>query len=367
MYKIGIVGYGGFGAFLHVNWQQLDNVQVSAVCDIREDLELTGVTVFQDVDAFLRSDIDIVSIVTPPATHVELALRAIKAGKHVLIEKPMALTVEEVRLLIQESRDHGVQITTNYMLRFNPLVRLVKEVVDLQYAGELLHVSVVNIAQDESLPLEHWFWNKADSGGIFTEHAVHFFDLVYFISGQPAIEVEGFSSWRNNVQEDKVMGSVRHRGGLLANHYHAFCRPGFLEKTSLRFVFDLGEIELIGWIPLELKYEGLCGSGFKELLLNIDHVNFTHKESIESVQDDSRPDGWGELDFAGKLDKSDEEPMFVRAEAALSPSKAEVYGDCVRSSLSALIKQIEGSGEAYLDDMSLVESIKIAERLRLGA
>src|SRR5450759_4337714 len=89
---IGIIGYGGFGEFIRKAWNEMDEVHVVAVCDSDASRNPGGDCAFyQDVDTFLADpSMDIVSIATPPSSHKDLAIRAMEAGKHVLVEKQIA-------------------------------------------------------------------------------------------------------------------------------------------------------------------------------------------------------------------------------------------------------------------------------------
>jgi len=116
---------------------------------------------------------------------------------------------------------------------------------------------VENYAQDESLPPEHWFWNRSISGGILVEHAVHFFDIVQWCCGSRPVRVDGLAIERPTGQEDRVMATVVHEDGLVASHYHAFSGPDSFERTSMRFVFDLLRIDIDGWIPMSGRLDAL--------------------------------------------------------------------------------------------------------------
>jgi len=361
-YKIGIVGYGGFGQFLRSNWDRLEQVHVTAICDQDDRVKVSEIPVYRSLEQLLNSDVEIVSIATPPSTHIDLAMKAIRAGKHVLIEKPMALSTDGIQEILDEAERFGVQVSTNYMLRFNPVVRTAKRLTDSGLLGDLLYVKVVNIAQDESLPAGHWFWDKSVSGGILIEHAVHFFDLVYFISGQRASGINGFSAWRNDRQEDRVLGTVRHEDGLLASHFHAFCRPGFMEETRIEFVFPYGTIRLDGWIPLKATYGGLWNEEVRNILLILPEYRITEGLAIGSGVDESRPEGWGDRGLSvGSYHDLSVFESSVRMELSLSTSKSEVYGDCVRASLMDLLGKIEGEGQSVIDVEAMKEAVRIAE------
>ena len=124
-----------------------------------------------------RDDVDVVYIATPPFLHHAQAMAALEAGKHVIVEKPLAMTVAQADELIAAARRRDRLLVANLMQRYNPLFDAVRRLVEARVLGEVLHGSFENYASDENLPAEHWFWDRAKSGGIFVEHGVHFFDL----------------------------------------------------------------------------------------------------------------------------------------------------------------------------------------------
>ena len=87
---------------------------------------------------FSDPDIDAVTICTPTVTHADLALRAIEAGKHVLVEKPMTNTLKEAKTLIRAAKKHGVHLTVGFVERFNPAVREAMRVVDEGTIGRVI-------------------------------------------------------------------------------------------------------------------------------------------------------------------------------------------------------------------------------------
>src|SRR6201999_2560602 len=121
--------------------------------------------------------VDIVYIATPPFLHFDQARQALEAGKHVICEKPLALTTSQADELISIAHRKQRLLVANLMQRYNPLFNLVGQLIERKLLGELLHGYFENYASDENLPPEHWFWDPTKSGGIFIEHGVHFFDM----------------------------------------------------------------------------------------------------------------------------------------------------------------------------------------------
>ncbi len=91
---IGIIGYGGFGEFIHKAWNEMNIAHVVAVCDADSTRNPGGDAAFYTTltDLLADENVDIVSIATPPSSHKDLAILAMQAEKHVLIEKPIAMT-----------------------------------------------------------------------------------------------------------------------------------------------------------------------------------------------------------------------------------------------------------------------------------
>lgn len=375
-YGIGIIGHGGFGKFLNHWWSRMDAVEVVAVTGgtISDVGQSTDIHYYEDWEQLLDDDaVDIVSIATPPSLHVEMACAAMRKNKHVLLEKPVALSTEGVQQIIKVQQETGMVLTVNHMLRYNPIVKTLKRWSDEETFGPLRHAVVTNYAQDEGLPAEHWFWDKEVSGGIFVEHAVHFIDIVNSLTGQKIKRVNGLAHNRNDRQQDQVALSVLYDQGLIASHYHAFSGPGFFERTTIQLTYDLARIEIEGWIPLKGKCEALIKDSAINNLLQLEQWHTQEKTALADVADISRPTGWGTngadktstIDTGGRTYEVD---SLVRGTFALSASKAEVYGACVQDILWDLIQKIEDPRHVLRVTLAdAYESLKIALAADLDA
>jgi len=349
-YKIGIIGYGGFGKFLHHWWNKLDNVEVVAFSGgSPADIQSQQAMHYDNWKDLLEDkEIDIISIATPPALHVEMACAAMLRNKHVLLEKPVSLNKEGVEEILRIQRETGMVITVNHMLRYNPIIQSLKQLSKNETFGKLRHVVVSNYAQDASLPAEHWFWDKAISGGIFIEHAVHFFDIVNSLTDQKVVKVTGCTHNRNEQQEDQVAATVLYEDGLIANHYHAFSGPGFFEQTTIRLTYDLARIEVEGWVPMGGKIEALINNSGKAGINTLPGLDLPKATQVAELTDNSRPEGWGDMSdvknntviFGGlKYYVAD----LVSGSFKLQQTKSEIYGKCVQDILLDIIAKIEDS------------------------
>ena len=316
------------------NPQRIDGLDVRTCTDWRELLSDPG--------------IDLLAIVTEPSTHKDIAIACMEAGKHVLVEKPLAVTLEDAREILATRDRTGRATGIDFIMRFNPLLQTLRELTQNGIFGKLRRVAVENYAQDAQLPLDHWFWNPERSGGILVEHGVHFIDLVHFLSPAPLIAVNGLKHDRNPGQEDQIMANMVYEGGLVATHYHSFSRPGFFEVTRIKLGYDLADLELHGWIPLWADVKALVNAETKRALSSNPYFELAEATPIGRVADDSRPEGWGSADKAnsgrqtlrsGGIEYQVEEQLT--GQLHLRREKLDVYRSCVQDSLRDVLQKIE--------------------------
>jgi predicted dehydrogenase len=367
-YNIGIVGYGGFGKFLHYWWNKMDGVKVVAVSHVHPNHEKDwNVKQYENWEDLIRSEeIDIVSIATPPAFHVEIACAAMRQNKHVLLEKPVALNNEGAEQILQTQKETGKVLIVDHMLRYNPIVKAFVQLSHQKTFGELRHAEVTNYAQDNSLPQEHWFWDKELSGGIFIEHGVHFFDIINALTDQKFRKVYGASHNRNEKQQDQVSAMVQYNEGLIASHYHSFSGPGFFEQTTIRLMYDLAKVEIEGWIPIKGRIKVLVNAASKEKLAAIPGFEITDEAALGNLSDISRPEGWGDISMENQKSIScaginyDVKEM-LSGTFEIRQTKAEIYGNCLQEVLLDLIAKIEDPDhQLNVTVEDAYESLKIA-------
>ncbi|RLG33674.1 hypothetical protein DRN97_04475 [Methanosarcinales archaeon] len=148
--RIGIVGCGSVANEEHLpTLVKMEDVEVVAVCDEVEDTviktaERFGIdNHFSDLTSMLeKQDMDVVDICVPPQNHAALAVEAMNAGYHVIVEKPMAVTTEEADKMIDASKRNNVKLSVIHNLLFNPLIMEAKSLVESGAVGDLLGVDI---------------------------------------------------------------------------------------------------------------------------------------------------------------------------------------------------------------------------------
>ena len=257
--SIGAIGAGGFGLFALQQFLQIPGVRLAGIAGTHREAALAvsrrfGVPDLVEIEPLLASpDVDLIYIATPPFLHYPQALAALQAGKHVICEKPLALTIAQADELVALAQERGLLCIANLMQRYNPLFDSVRRLVASGFLGECLHGWFENYASDEGLRPEHWFWDRTISGGIFIEHGVHFFDLFegWLGPGQVVSAQRGLRP--GSGVEEQVQCTVRYGSGALVNFYHGFTQPSRLDRQEFRLLFEHGDITLEEWVPVRAR------------------------------------------------------------------------------------------------------------------
>jgi predicted dehydrogenase len=152
MVGIGVIGYGYWGPNLVRNFLQAQGAQVVAVCDQRAERRAMvekvypSVRTYEAVEAMLGNPaIDAVAVATPVFSHFALAMQALRAGKHVFVEKPFTATVAEAEQLVAEAERRGLTVMVDHTFIYTSAVRKIKELVGNGALGDLYYYDSVRV------------------------------------------------------------------------------------------------------------------------------------------------------------------------------------------------------------------------------
>jgi len=182
-YTLGIIGYGRIGK---IHYDALaksgqTNFQVRAIADPRAQFEDASVQFYSDYRDLLRnSNIQAVSINTPPSTHYQLVIDAFRSGKHVLVEKPPALNIEECDEMASFAAERNKVLFMAFHARYNPAVEAARK----ELAGK--NISRVNIEYSEYAPNYHavdgWIFNpEIAGGGVLMDSGINALSIVTYV------------------------------------------------------------------------------------------------------------------------------------------------------------------------------------------
>lgn len=152
MIRVGVIGYGYWGPNLVRNFMLAPGSAVTRVCDLREERlaplqkQYPGLkTCTQAQDLINDTDVDAVVIATPVSSHFELTLAALQAGKHVLVEKPLALTSDHARRLVEEAAARKLVLLVDHTFVYTDAVRKIRELISSGQLGQIYYYDAVRV------------------------------------------------------------------------------------------------------------------------------------------------------------------------------------------------------------------------------
>ncbi|MFG0252715.1 MAG: Gfo/Idh/MocA family protein, partial [Phycisphaerales bacterium JB038] len=191
-FGIGIVGAGTIGN-VHADAIERVGLNITGTWDVKPEAarkleeKHPGIAVCASLDDLLaRDDVDAVVVAIPNHNHAEAAIAAMKAGKDVLLEKPMAMNVAECDAIIDTMNETGRLLQMGFVLRQTSVARMVKQFIDEGQLGDIYHIKA-SVYRRRGIPgLGGWFTTKAISGGgALIDLGVHVIDLSMHLAGHP--------------------------------------------------------------------------------------------------------------------------------------------------------------------------------------
>jgi len=245
-FRIGLVGCGRISKNHFDALARVDGLALSAVCDTdviraeRAGVE-HGVPWFRTLDEMLRSDVcEVVTICTPSGLHSAHGVAAAKAGKHVVTEKPMAISLAQADELVKACDDAGVQLFVVKQNRLNPPIQLLKRAIDKGRFGRIYMANVTVRWQrpQEYYDAEPWRGTWEFDGGAIMNQASHYVDLIQWLVGPvESVLAKTATQARRIEAEDSGVGVLKFRSGAL----------GVVEVNVLTYPKNLeGSITILG-------------------------------------------------------------------------------------------------------------------------
>ena len=217
--KVAIIGYGGIAKAHYLGYTQLDAegepVKLVAVCDIDPERFTAKIKTnlynnneslpesihrYTDVDELIANEeFDMADICLPTYLHKEYSVKLMAAGKHVMCEKPMALTGEECEEMLAASEKYDKKLMIGQCLRFNATYEYLKDAVVSGRYGKLRRLFLDRRSSQPLWSFEHWFEDTSKSGGCILDMHIHDIDMVRWLLGEPwavsAITYDTVAKW----------------------------------------------------------------------------------------------------------------------------------------------------------------------------
>jgi predicted dehydrogenase len=313
MLKIGVFGVGHLGKFHLNNWKEIPGVELVGFFDPNDqqaqDVEQKyGLQRFTNIDSLINA-CDAVDIVAPTDHHFHLCQHAIRAGKHVFVEKPLAETLEEARELVKLAQESGIKCQVGHVERFNPAFVAVKDL-----GLQPLFIEVHRLAQ---------FNPRGTEVSVILDLMIHDIDIILSLvkSDVRSISASGVAVLTET--PDIANARIEFHNGCVANltssrismkkmrkmrlfQKDAYIGIDFLEKKAEVIQMDLGED------PNAFTFDILTPDGSKSIAIrnpNVTDSNAIKEELIafkRSIEENSRPivnetDGLNAMDVAHRI------------------------------------------------------------------
>src|SRR3954467_2033220 len=241
----------------------IDGASLVAVCDpIRARAEAFGskfaIPSDCNIDDFLaRKEIDAVAVLTPSGMHPEHAIACARAGKHVVVEKPMALRLQDADAMMRACDEAGVKLFVVKQNRFNVPVVKAREALEAGRFGKLiLGIVRVRWCRDQAYyDQDDWRGTWACDGGVLTNQASHHVDMLeWFFGDVVSVHARGMTALAKIETEDTAVATLKFRNGALGIIEGTTATPPTDLEGSLSILGEGGTVEIAGFAVNQIRH-----------------------------------------------------------------------------------------------------------------
>ena len=227
--RVGLLGYGAIGHDHRRAGDAVDGLALTAVCDSAAERRAAavaaapGIAALDDADALIeRDDVDLVVVSTPPSSHAYWASRAIRAGKHVVVEKPFAIRTDEADAILSEAQASDRLAVVYQNRRFDPDHLAIKRAVASGSLGDLFHIET--FVGGYGHPCNLWHSDQDVSGGAFYDWGSHVLDQILDLIPSDVVHVtaaEHKRLWHDVTNADQSRVTLMFEDGTEAQFIHS--------------------------------------------------------------------------------------------------------------------------------------------------
>jgi predicted dehydrogenase len=229
--RVGVVGLGYWGPNLARNFDRLDDAELAYCCDLDEAnlakarANYPGAIITNDLDRLLGDEtLDAVVVATSVPTHYALGKKAIEAGKHTFIEKPIALRARDAEDLVATAAAKGVKLMVGHLLEYHPAVRKVKQLVDDGELGKVFYVYANRLNLGKVRTDENALWSLGP----------HDISVMNYLTGEEPVEVSARGEcYLQDDVEDVVFGYIRYANGMVGHLHVSWLDPHKSRKITV--------------------------------------------------------------------------------------------------------------------------------------
>ncbi|MFR2895225.1 MAG: Gfo/Idh/MocA family protein [Mediterraneibacter gnavus] len=215
----GLIGFGGMGKWHTEILENVPEIELAGIYDIKEEkrklAEEAGFHTYETEEAMLADEsIDVILVATPNDTHRPIALRAMEAGKNVIVEKPATLSLKELTELEDMAGKTGRFLTVHQNRRWDEDLLTVREILKDQTMGEIFRIES-RVHGSRGIPGD-WRKEKAHGGGMVLDWGVHLFDQIFRLTGERRLKTvyATLTNVTNQEVDDGFTAVLQFEGGL---------------------------------------------------------------------------------------------------------------------------------------------------------
>ena len=215
----GLIGFGGMGKWHTEILENVPEIELAGIYDIKEEkrklAEEAGFHTYETEEVMLADEsIDVILVATPNDTHRPIALRAMEAGKNVIVEKPATLSLKELTELEDMAGKTGRFLTVHQNRRWDEDLLTVREILKDQTMGEIFRIES-RVHGSRGIPGD-WRKEKAHGGGMVLDWGVHLFDQIFRLTGERRLKTvyATLTNVTNQEVDDGFTAVLRFEGGL---------------------------------------------------------------------------------------------------------------------------------------------------------
>jgi len=237
--RVGVVGVGTMGRVHAAGWSRTGAELVgfvstddAATAELAERYSARAFGTFEE----LLAEVDVVDLCVPTDLHCEMTMQAAAAGKHVVCEKPIALSVGDGQRMIRACEEAGVRLFVAMVVRFFPQYLLAARTVQAGGLGDLGVLRLTRVSYPPQV-LDNWFADERRSGGMMVDLMIHDFDYARWLAG-PVTRVfaKSVRTVHLDARGDYALVTLRHEGGAMTLVEGGWANPPGVFRTG----FDLG-------------------------------------------------------------------------------------------------------------------------------
>jgi len=296
--RIGLVGCGRIAPRHVAAIKEVPGAELAASCDIIPERCIPGTLEYANYQDMLGNvALDLIHICTPSHLHFEMAVEALNAHKHVLVEKPMSMTRQQGVIISQHAEDFGLKLATVLQNRFNPPMIVLKKAID---QGHLGRIYVANAAVRWYRPQSYYegWHGRSGAGDVLMNQAIHHIDGLLWLLDQPVVDVQAMIDTLGHYADadDAAVVLLRFKNAALASiEASTLAYPKNLEG-SITVIGEKGTVKVGGTHLNELTTWRVEGQPQPQILTDDDGHNIygtSHRaviaNMVQAIRNDEEP------------------------------------------------------------------------------